>query len=191
LDPDTGLTFAPNINVDVVGYSSSSPWSTKPSGTGFALARVSPLAFGDDPINWAAATPTPGASNIVDSDADGIPDDVELRYGLNPTNAADAQMNLDGDGRTNLDEWRSGTALNDPADVLSLAITHAATNRIQLTSLAKPGRRYQVQFSQKPSGAGWNAIQEINPVRSGWFQFEQTLTTNTAGFYRLAVLPPL
>ncbi len=126
----------------------------------------------------------------MDTDEDGIPDDVELRYGLNPANAADAQLNLDGDGRTNLDEWRSGTALNDPADVLSLAITHAATNRIQLTFSAKPGRRYQVQYSQQPSGAGWNAIQEISPVRSRLFQFEQTLTTDKAGFYRLSVLPP-
>ena len=88
LDLITGLTFAPYITVDEVGYRSASPWPTKPAGTGAALARISPLAFGDDPINWAAAAPTPGTGNVVDTDADGLPDDVELRHGLNPTNSA-------------------------------------------------------------------------------------------------------
>jgi hypothetical protein len=191
LDPDTGLTFAPNINVDVVGYRSSSPWSTKASGTGFALARISPRAFGDDPINWAAATPTPGAGNVVDTDADGIPNDVELRHGLNSINGADAQLDLDGDGRTNLEEWGSGTALNDPADVLSLAINHSASNRIELDFFAKPGRRYRVQVSDQSGGAPWTTVQEISPVRSGRLQVEQTWSANAARFYRLTVLPPL
>jgi hypothetical protein len=80
---------------------------------------------------------------------------------------------------------------NWTATVLKLDIVTAATDHVQLTFSTKPGRRYQVQFSQQPSSAGWKAIQEINPVRSGVMQFEQTLTTNTAGFYRLSVLPPL
>ena len=191
LDPTTGLTFVPYITVDEVGYRSASPWPTQPAGTGAALSRISPLAFGDDPINWAAVTPTPGNGNVVDSDADGIPDDVELRYGLNPTNNPDARLDLDGDGRTNLDEWRSGTALNDPADVLSLNISHVSPSLIRLDFPAKPGRRYKLQFTQQLGSANWMTIQEVTPVRSRRVQVEQTLSVNAARFYRLAVLPPL
>jgi hypothetical protein len=125
----------------------------------------------------------------VDTDADGLVDDVELRYGLNPTNSADAMIDLDGDGRTNLEEWRSGTALNDPTDVLSLGI-HSASDRIQLDFPAKAGWRYQVQVSEQPGSAVWITVQEISPVRRGRVQVEQTLSANAARFYRLAVLPP-
>jgi hypothetical protein len=187
LDPTTGLFFAPRITVDEVSYRNASPWPTRPAGTGYSLSRVHPLAFGDDPINWAAATPTPGAANVVDTDGDGLPDDVELRYGLNPANGGDAWLDLDGDGRTNLEEWISGTALNDPADVLHLEITHSSPGLIQLAFPAKPGRRYQVQVSEQPGGAEWIPVQEISPVRGGRFQLEQPLSANAARFYRLAV----
>lgn len=62
--------------------------------------------------------------------ADGIPNVVESRYGLNPTNYANPLLESDGDGRTNLDEWRSGTARNNSADVLSLNINHLSSYRV-------------------------------------------------------------
>src|SRR5262249_44995112 len=39
----------------------------------------------------------------------GIPDYWETLYGLNPNSAADAAMDLDGDGSSNLTEYRRGT----------------------------------------------------------------------------------
>src|SRR6185436_15294397 len=47
--------------------------------------------------------------HAADFDGDGIPDDWELTYGLNPTDAADANADSDGDGRTNRQEYQSGT----------------------------------------------------------------------------------
>jgi hypothetical protein len=44
----------------------------------------------------------------VDWDADGIPDDWEIRYGLNPW-LNDANLDSDGDGLTNLQEYELGT----------------------------------------------------------------------------------
>lgn len=49
-----------------------------------------------------------------DTDADGMPDSWERFYGLDPQNAADASLDLDGDGYSNLDEF---AYLGDPADV--------------------------------------------------------------------------
>jgi pectate lyase len=45
----------------------------------------------------------------ADSDGDGMPDDWERRYGLNPHNPFDANADTDGDGYTNLEEYLNGT----------------------------------------------------------------------------------
>ena len=45
-----------------------------------------------------------GVACAADSDSDGMSDEFELFYGLNPTNSADALVDLDGDGVTNLQE---------------------------------------------------------------------------------------
>ncbi len=42
---------------------------------------------------------------------DGIPDRIELLYGLNPDDSADALGDLDGDGISNIDAWEQGKAL--------------------------------------------------------------------------------
>lgn len=48
-----------------------------------------------------------------DSDGDGIPDDVELRLGLDPNNPADALDDLDRDGLSNKDELQFGTDMRN------------------------------------------------------------------------------
>ena len=48
-----------------------------------------------------------------DSDGDGMPDDWEIKYNLNPVDPNDAGLDGDQDGLTNLEEYQHGT---DPAD---------------------------------------------------------------------------
>ena len=50
---------------------------------------------------------------VLDADDDGITDDWERKYGLNPGDPADADEDLDGDGFTNREEFEAGT---DPTD---------------------------------------------------------------------------
>ncbi len=45
-------------------------------------------------------------SDLSDSDGDGLPNSYELSIGLNPNNPADALLDTDGDGYTNLDEFK-------------------------------------------------------------------------------------
>lgn len=52
----------------------------------------------------------------LDSDGDGIPDRVEIAWGLDPNDANDAHGDLDGDGFTNLEEYLAKT---DPRDAKS------------------------------------------------------------------------
>jgi hypothetical protein len=59
-----------------------------------------------------------------DTDNDGMPNEWETQYGLNPNDPSDATQDKDGDGVTNLDEFKAGT---DPADTTKPTIVAAAT----------------------------------------------------------------
>lgn len=52
-----------------------------------------------------------------DSDGDQLDDGYEVTYGLNPTDAADADQDFDGDGATNLEEFLFETDPTDPTSV--------------------------------------------------------------------------
>ena len=60
---------------------------------------------------------------VLDTDGDGIPDKWETRYKLNPKDPADAALDSDGDGFTNLEEYEASLAADpkraikyDPTD---------------------------------------------------------------------------
>ncbi len=50
----------------------------------------------------------------VDTDHDGLPNDWEKKYGLNPADPSDAAKDADGDGFTNLEEFQAKTDPRDP-----------------------------------------------------------------------------
>lgn len=51
----------------------------------------------------------------LDADGDGLFDEWEKKYGLNPNDPGDADGDLDGDGFTNIEERDAGTDPSDPA----------------------------------------------------------------------------
>ena len=65
--------------------------------------------------NCLAPQPEVLKAKTKDSDLDGLPDEWELKYKLNP-NADDALQDADGDGFANLDEYQAGS---DPRDAAS------------------------------------------------------------------------
>ncbi|MEZ0385566.1 MAG: DUF1800 family protein [Verrucomicrobium sp.] len=64
-------------------------------------------------------------SGALDLDEDGLPDAWETSVGLNPANAADATLDGDGDGITNLNEYAYGThpGTFDSGGVVTVAAT--------------------------------------------------------------------
>jgi len=79
-----------------------------------------------------------------DSDMDGMPDEWEKKYGLNP-NLDDANRDMDDDGFTNLEEYDSGTNPADPNDfpppVVKLKIVKTARIPLALTFQAIASRK--------------------------------------------------
>ena len=50
----------PYLPTDQVNYGAASPWPAAVAGT--SIQRIDAVAYGNDPINWQTAPPTPGAS---------------------------------------------------------------------------------------------------------------------------------
>ena len=61
--PDTNGSV-PYILVERVSYADTAPWPVGADGFGLTLQRVVPAGYGNDPTNWAAAAPTPGADYV-------------------------------------------------------------------------------------------------------------------------------
>ena len=60
--PDAG--FVPYVLVDKVDYTDAAPWpSGAVDGGGLSLQRQGNSSYGNEPLNWRASTPTPGAAN--------------------------------------------------------------------------------------------------------------------------------
>jgi len=102
------------------------------------------LAFGLDPLDPTDANSMDSDQDLLsameeflaatnpvdpDSDGDGLPDGYELSYGLNPTYGADALLDLDGDGYTNLDEFLAGT---DPESSTDFPVIIPPTYTVQI-----------------------------------------------------------
>ena len=113
LPGSAGTENVPYVVMDEVEYRNSYPWPDGADGTGKSLQRILDDAYGNDPLSWQAAPPTPKAANADgDADGDGLPNHWEAACGLNPWSAEGddgASGDPDGDGLTNLDERDSGT----------------------------------------------------------------------------------
>ncbi|MDG6225241.1 MAG: carboxypeptidase regulatory-like domain-containing protein [Candidatus Thermoplasmatota archaeon] len=74
-------------------------------------------AFPDDPNEWNDTDGDGiGDNSDPDIDGDGMPNEWEGQYGLDPYDPSDAFGDLDGDGFTNLQEYLAGTNPTDPKD---------------------------------------------------------------------------
>jgi len=115
-----------------------------------------------------------------DSDGDGMPDEYETQYGLNPLDPADAERDLDGDAFTNLEEYLAKTNPADPksfpprVDFLRVEKIDALPFPYVLkgTQTLAPGqyafqinagsRSYFVRIGQEIDQSGWVAVSYTN-----------------------------
>jgi len=169
--PDVG--YVPFIRVDKVNYTDRAPWPPGADGLGPSLQRRNPLTFGNDPINWDAADPTPGAVNsaaLRDTDGDGMTDVWEDQFAFNKNDPSDAALDTDNDKFTNLQEFIAGTDPRNAASRLQVkGIVPAQSDTVPLTITftAVAGKSYSVLYRNSMSiSASWQKLKTIDPQPS-------------------------
>lgn len=166
------------------------PAGTQPPGEAFYQLRVDEASVTGD-VNTNNNLTTFAVNLWVDSDGDGIPDDWELAYGLNPTNAADAFQDSDGDGMSNLAEYLAGTDPNDPHSYLRIeSFSVNGTNGVQLVWGSAASRLYSIERSSalRSPGCGFTNLAlhvHSTPPENRFVDF--TATNAATFFYRVRV----
>jgi hypothetical protein len=98
-------------------------------------------------------------TNAPDADSDGMPDIWEMQYLLRPNDNTDATEDPDGDGMTNLEEYRAGTDPRNDQSFLGLRI--ARPGGVQLRFNAALGKSYRVEYRDSLSAGGWQLLQNV------------------------------
>src|SRR5262245_49656283 len=123
---------------------------------------------------------------LPDTDGDGLPDAWETAHGLSATDPADAALDSDGDGQSNLGEYRAGTNPTNAASCLKVeGVTHA--NSLTTVSFnAVSNQTYTVEWCADLGGA-WTKLTDLIARTNS--RVESVTDSNDIGptrFYRLA-----
>jgi hypothetical protein len=183
--PDTNGT--PYIVVDSVRYNDKLPWPPAADGSGPSLQRKFSNQYADDPINWHAATPTPGRENAeADTDGDGMPDSWETTNGT-LVNTPDANDDADIDGFTNYQEYLAGTNPLDSESRLRVENVNMFGGAVGFQFTAASNRTFTVQFKDALDAPLWSLLTNIAAAPQTRVIHVNVAPTNNARFYRLAV----
>jgi len=122
-----------------------------------------------------------------DTDGDGMTDEYEERFSLEPNDSRDRNLDPDSDGYDNYMEWISYT---DPFNGTSL-LNIASVNTSGITFSSSSYRTYSLQYILDLVDGTWSNVPgQINIQGNGTnYMFVDTIT-NDCHFYRVIANPP-
>ena len=136
---------------------------------------------------FAASNAVTLTVTFTDTDGDKMQNSWETANGLNLNNASDANLDTDGDGMTNLQEFLAGTAPRSAASRLTAEVMKSGSNQFVIRFTAQAYKSYTVQYKNALPDAAWTKLGDI-PAAVGIRPLDVTDTTGTAGssrFYRV------
>jgi hypothetical protein len=100
---------------------------------------------------------------LADTDGDGLPDDWELAHNFDPTNAADAALDADQDGVSNLDEYLAGSDPLDRETILDIAFVRieGSPRAASIIFSATAGKTYSVLRRDSLETGAWVPIADV------------------------------
>ncbi len=139
--------------------------------------------------NLAFSSPGVLSSNaqlvvLTDRDGDKAPDAWEIQFGFNPDLAADGQIDSDGDGMINADEYRAGTDPTDDESYLavdSFAIGSPAT----LSFFAMSNHSYVVEYNDELDPGTWAVLTVVPAPTTNGIQTVTDPAAAPSRYYRL------
>ncbi len=158
------------------------------------LSTTVPVLAGTGPItvvtNHGNATSSTNFTVLPDSDADGMSDDYEQLY-FGGTTAGQPNDDSDGDGVTNVDEFRAGTNPVDANSVMRVKQIRRQGNDIIIVFPSASDKRYQLQASATPNFAFPIRLTTLSagaadPARQ---VTDASAAADLVRFYRVVVLP--
>jgi Immunoglobulin domain len=132
-----------------------------PTGVGSALANI---------------------TTVADTDGDGISDTWEQQFGLNPSSAADRNLDLDGDGSSNWSEFMAGTNPSDSNSFLRVSLQVVGTPSVEFAAISN--RTYTVQYSDA-LGWPWQRLANVLARTNNRVEIIPDSAWTTNRFYRL------
>ncbi len=153
----------------------------------FTRAQLTAKAQAGAIFTVMGVAPGNGMRVGIDRDGDGIPDDWETAFDLNPNSPADATLDADSDSLNNLTEYLIGTAPNIPSDPLELRPVLTGTSPPFLAFEAIPGRTYTLQHTESLNPAAWMKLTDVTMAATNrQLQIIDPEATNHAWrFYRI------
>ena len=121
-----------------------------------------------------------------DTDGDGMPDAWESANGLLP-DTPDANLDNDGDGLLNYQEFLAGTLPLDTESVLRLEIGRSEDGLLRVSFTAVAGRSYSVLWRDEADAGVWTRAADVDPaITSRLFQTNWAWPAGAAQrFYRI------
>lgn len=123
----------------------------------------------------------PVTVTITDADEDGMPDSYETTHSLNPS-LDDALADADGDGFSNIDEYRAGTHPGQGASFPGISEIDITVDHVALTLRSSPGRTYRIEAANSPEGP-WVLMHPAVPAEGPTLELGLPLSGNK-GFFR-------